>query len=461
MLLIVFAILALAGSKPAGAQTDTISINWAATVGKTTVLDFGSNDQFAGAPEASSEDPRFSERMAQMGMKNLSIQLALEQLSTTDAWDETRIARILNAPYVKQCGDANLKLMITGVPKSCRTSDGQINVPKYAALCAQLVKIVNGKMKRHVRYWICADEPNEWKDFHDPQQWPQLYAMYNACAIAMKSAVPGTPIKMIAGALSWPNRSLVRGILRNCWPNLDGFQWHAFFTGADNTNGDQGIYDKVMRDIPAICDAQTANVIAEVNACIKDGYPKKPIILANGSMNIPADWTLRGWDQNGYHGACFFAAALKHQISDFSKWPYPSIIESWSVKDNGVYGLISKGDTLTLPGYVYAWCNHHLIGTLAAVRTTSAPASNPDCDALAVYDLNDPAGKHNILLYNMAVTPRDVNLEFLHLPYAAPFTAHMETINAHGYSGPAPLKIAAKRTRLTLQPFTSCLIRLP
>ena len=457
----VLATLAFAASKPAVAQTDTITINWAAATGKTTLFDFGSNDQFAGAPQVASDDPLFSQRMAQMGMKNLSIQLSLEQLSKTDAWDETQIARILNAPYVKQCGDANLKLMITGVPPSCRTSDGRIDIPKYAALCAQIVRLVNGKMKRHVRYWICADEPNEWKEFHDPSQWPELYRMYNACAVAMKAAVPGKPIVMIAGALSWPNRALVRGILRNCWANLDGFQWHAFFTGGDNTKGDQGIYDKVMCDIPAICDAQTAGVMAEVHACLQDGYPKKPIILANGSMNIPADWTAKGWDQNGYHGACFFAAALKHQIADFRQWPAPTIIETWSVKDNGVYGLISPQDTLTLPGQVYLWANHHLIGTLAAVSATGAPSGSPDCDALAVSAPKDTGGTHNILLYNKAATAHDVILELRGLPSATPFTAQIETINSHGYCGPALLKITSQWPQLTLQPFTSCLIRLP
>jgi hypothetical protein len=87
-----------------------------------------------------------------------------------------------------------------------------MQVPFYngrynATQAANIVRYINGTMKRNIRYWIIGNEPDHVYKFTSPAQ---VAPYIRAFSFAMKDADPS--IKIIGPETAWYNHSILRGI---------------------------------------------------------------------------------------------------------------------------------------------------------------------------------------------------------------------------------------------------------
>jgi xylan 1,4-beta-xylosidase len=383
------------------AQAATVSVDWSApSTGHTTFRNFASNDSLSSHLSLDALDPKYAADMKQIGFHFLRLHDAnVEEWTTDGAWDPTKVATELNAPYVKACGDSNIILTINTVPKWCRNADNSIDDAEYAAFCAKLVKMVNVDMGRHIKYWECLNEPSTWKEFSH-NNWAPMFALYNACSKAMKAVDP--TIKMAGNVPAWYQEPLTKEYLAACWPNIDVLSSHWYFTGdtiAPPLDGPT-IYNKVMTKIP-VFDKNASSMradIADLRAHRRnDGHP---ILLDLEEFNMGYNYMAWGWGQDEYVGAAFFAACLTHTAHD-----HYDICANWSSKDD-YFGMIDIKDKLRPAAYVYEFANHYLVGSIAR---SSSDDSNIECLAIQ-RGPNASGAKHAVMLTNRYYETKTVTL---------------------------------------------------
>lgn len=367
-------------------QTAQISVDWSVTRAQTTPLLFGSNDwSVIQNPKTTLGDARFTAAVARMGIRFVRLHNAGLSDAWTDhtanTWDTAKIKAVYDAPYLQ---GATILQNIPGWPSWMKATDGLLDPSEYdayAAFCADLVKIINVQLGRHVVYWEPFNEEDV--SYFKQGKFDDYCALYNKVAVAMKAVDP--TIKVGGMAFTWPDPAKIEPFLKNCGPHIDFLSWHAYAgDGHDSTA-------KIMADT-AGDDAR----LASLRALVTKYLPNRPVPLVWDEYSLA--WTYQSPETRQWTnvGAVWFASTLKHMADSGLE-----MANQWNLKDR-FYGLVDDDDTPRPAATVYTWGNAYLVGAVAA--TTS---DQPLTEALAI---GQASGKRSVLLINKADTPVTVTV---------------------------------------------------
>ena len=328
-------------------------------VGTTTAATFGANDEMCSSPAHGSADSAYAKNLSDIGIKFYRLHCGSLTDDWSDAaarqWNVKAIRAEYDAPYLR---GATIIQNIPAPPVWLRNSDGTVSdAAGYAAYCAELVRIVNNRLKRHVVYW----EPmNEWEDRYKGR-WTEACAIYNQCAQAMKRQDPGIKV---GPALEWPNQGgIIQPLLRQCAGNVDFIAYHSYYSSGPTDSND---------DLMAKASAMDHDV-TNTRASIQQYGRGRAIPILLDEYNLDGNWNDPETRQYTNIGAVYFATTITH---DAYAGAYACAI--WSAKE-GTYGITDMNDRLRVPASLFQWANHHLIGAL--VKTAS---SSPLVEAMAV-----------------------------------------------------------------------------
>lgn len=311
----------------------------------------------------------------------------------------------------------------------------------YAALCAQLVRIINIDLKLGVKRWepmnerelvyVRALERNGKKS-----QYAQLIEIYNRCAVAMKQVDPsiqvGGPAISSAG---WVD--LVSRFTKGAGDNLDFFSCH-LYGGNDVTAPDERIFNAAAGFGPKI------RRVAEI---LKKEIPDRNIEIALNEFNIAWTWRTEDPRMTNHKGAVFDALAIISTLSHGGTSTY-----AWNDVDN-IYGKMSRRYELRPSAHLYHLLNGHFVGAAAAVTSSDEKRVVP----FAVDDVRTK--QRAILLVNRSSAPQTVHLSFNGAPATAARSFARHEISAAGYTT-VPLNRTALENGLLL-PDCSVTVLLP
>ncbi|MBW4526104.1 MAG: hypothetical protein KME18_13035 [Phormidium tanganyikae FI6-MK23] len=363
-------------------DTVTATVHWNVGKGTDTSLGFGLNAYQGFRPE-NSNSAAYRNNMAVMkpGLIRFHNSGALQDSSTPDGlidtarrtWDARKVKSALSASF-SSFGQHQPQRMInipTWPDWMDADRDGFLDrhqFDRYAQLCANLVKIVNKESRFKVKYWEVTNEKDDryfaqfhtnggWGGLKDPtklDRLPELVAIYNKAAVAMKQVDPTIRVggPGIARADLQPFYvPFIKGTVKH----LDFFTYHFYATGEAAT-ADQEIFNKT----DAIGDY--TNTIVQA---LKAASPNRTIPVMLGEYNISWTWETRDARMTNHKGVVFDALSI---VSALSNGATATI--SWNEKD-GTYGKMDDQGKLRLNGKFFNLLNQFMIGDRISTLTSN------------------------------------------------------------------------------------------
>ena len=368
----------LHAADPPPGQTARVSVDWGVTKAYTTPLLFGSNDwAVIQNPTNTLGDDRFARGLAQTGISFVRLHNGGMSSAWTDheakTWDTAKIKAVYEVPYLQ--GKTILQNVPTW-PPWMKTTDGLLDPSEYdayAAFCADLVKIVNGRLHHHVRYW----EPFNEEDvtYFKKGKFLDLCTLYSKVAVAMKAADP--TIKVGGLAFTWLDEAKIELFLKNCGPNVDFISWHHY--AGDGRDATEKIMARTGEDEAGL---------VSLRALASRYFPHRRVPLVWDEYSLA--WTYQSPETRQWNniGAVWMASALKHMADAGVE-----MANQWNLKD-GFYGLMDSNNNLRPAAMVYTWGNAYLVGAVSGTAS-----DQPLIEAMAVRQGN---GKRSLLLINKA-----------------------------------------------------------
>lgn len=338
---------------PAVPREASVRLDWNQNLGTVTRRHFGLN-LYAPANPANHGNARYTENVRYMnpGLVRLHNAGTLADSKTrwdglydvsAKTWDKEKIKRFLAT--LPPASESARLFNIPAWPKHMDANgDGFLDSDQfdsYAALCAELVRIVNRELKGEVRYWEITNERDsnyyvpfyadggrgKLKDASRPDRWDEVADVYNRCAVAMKrvdsSILTGGP-----GAARPDLMEMNRRFFRKCSANIDFYTVHAYASGSASTP-DADIYRRAV---------SMGSMVRDVVAMLKTDSPRREIPVMLGEFNISWTWETRDPRMTGAKGAVFDALVY---LSAQAGGAYSA--QAWNEKD-GIYGKTDPSD---------------------------------------------------------------------------------------------------------------------
>lgn len=235
----------------------------------------------------------------------------------------------------------------------------------YAALCADLVRILNVELKLGVQRWEPMNERElayvrALERAGKKTQYDKLIEIYNRCAVAMKKADPS--IKVGGPAISssgW--HPLILQFLRGARDNIDFFSYHQYSTD-DPARTDESIFDSATN---------FGRSAAQVIEMVKAEIPGRKVDVVLNEFNI--SWTAQAKDvrMTNHKGAVFDALVMAAVITNGVAGTF-----AWNDVDN-TYGKMSRSYELRPSAHVYHQLNDHFVGNIVTTSTSDDKAVVP------------------------------------------------------------------------------------
>ncbi len=402
----------------------TVRVDWAATKGTATRSSFGLNGFTAFDPK-NAASPEYRQNMAYMnpGLVRYHSAEMVKDSSRPNGWldhkakkwDAAKIRRALDA-WMPEAGGA--LLTIPWWPEWMdKDKDRLLDADEYdrfAALCADLVRIVNVDLKKNVRYWEATNERDGpyWVDRakkKEPDRLDELVTIYNRCAAAMKRVDPTIKVGGPAAARS-DLTPYLRRFVKGARQNLDFFSYHIYASGSAQ-EPDQSVYDKTER-----IGAYTKAIVA----MLQEESPDRPIPAHLNEYNISWDWRLRDKRMTSHKGAVFDALALVAAVSNGA-----AATNAWNERD-GVYGKMGTDYALRPGAHVFHLFNRYLVGDVA-------PSSSSDDGRIVVWAVkNASKGQKAFVVINRSNAALPVTCDFAGWRPEAGLARH--EVSARGYT---------------------------
>jgi xylan 1,4-beta-xylosidase len=400
---------------PSPAGPVAVTVDWSAVEGTTTRAQYGMN-LYAGFHPENVKNPAYHANLEYMGPGLLRLHnggklndsaKSWEGLIDSEkrTWDRKKIAATLAS--LQLAGKPQLLFNVPSWPAWMDADhDGFLDRDQYdayAALLADLVRIVNVENRAGVRYWEVTNELDShyftpfydkggWgalKDPAKPDRWDEVAVLYNKAAVAMKRVDP--TIRIGGPAAARPDLSMMHErFVKATLPNLDFFSMHAYACG-DAATPDADVYDRAD-----LMGKYTASTVA----MLKKLSPDRPIPVMLGEYNVSWTWETRDPRMVNNKGAVFDALVLVREVEAgaFST-------QAWNEKD-GIYGKTDPQDKRRPGAEVFHLFNTYLVGR-------RAKAESADEKAVVAYAVADPTTKHrSLLLVNRSGSERSVKATF-------------------------------------------------
>ena len=320
------------------------------------------------------------------------------------AWTD-EASRGWNVTEIKQAftevapgyGDATLMVNIPHWPEWFH--DGPV-LPEekeadFAALCADLVRVMRDDVQRRVEYWEVLNELENRYEKHASLN--DLWRLLGKVMTAMREADPAA--KFGGPALTWPKPAWVRGYMASLGDQADFVTWHNYATD-----------DAFLPNAQLLAKADTiAGHAADALAIIREMQPGRTVETFLTEYNVSWTWRTRDARMTNNVGAVFHAMVIKRMAEVGVTGAMV-----WHIKD-GIYGLLDAEGNRRPPATLFLW-GRHLTGQLVPVRVqVSGVASDTDTpvEVLAVRGDND---RRTVLLINRSEHPTTLDLAPLQLP---------------------------------------------
>lgn len=359
-----------------GSVSATISVDWNSPTVRTTRRQFSIN-VFGGFDPALASDPRYAENIAYMAPGTLryhcmsitrdpgkaSKSWLNEDLKT---WNRAKIGESLDAlPR-----DSYERVITIGKWPDWMdaNNDGLLDTENYeafAALCADLVRIINVEQKRNVRFFEITNERDitYWlaqMKTREPLQIAELAKIYNLCATAMKEVDPtiltGGPASC-RGDLLEPLKHFALAAL----PNLDFFSYHAYAAGSP-AEPDVRVFDKAQNI------GRNASLIRNM---LNEISPDREIEVHLNEFNICYTGRKRDPRMTNHKGAVYDALFFIEIANSGIE-----VSNAWN-DINNVYGKMSMDYALTPSAHVFHYFNTWLTGRAFAAKSTEKRKITP------------------------------------------------------------------------------------
>jgi len=329
-------------------------------------------------------------------------------------WDAAKINSALSGLQANTVKMLNIPGYTQGFKTyDVKSSTGQVvatlldpsEYDRFAAWCAELVRIVNVTYGHNVRYWEIT---NEWDDNYYvklrnaglPDRMNELADVYNRAAKAMKAVDPtiltGGPA-FARGDLYDSVRTFVNGTIQESNPTtLDFFTYHFYASGNQNET-DAQIYNRVhYPGDPNVGTLQKHT--KDIRAILDELSPSRHIPLYLDEYNISWTWTNNDPRMQNHKGGVFDALAMVYAADNGADGT-----TAWNEMD-GVYGKMDGSYNLRPSARVFHMFNNYLNGTRAA-------SSTGDPSTVVAYAVKTDSTK-SIALINRSASMAKLNLQF-------------------------------------------------
>ncbi len=424
---------ALEPEDPPPAEPLVIRVDWDHPLGEAGQGAYGLNI-FNGWDEQVAGDPRYQADVRKLapgfvrfhtgeGMAEGGPHSWLDH--ATHAWKRDKIAAVLAAfPRDMHHGKANFLITINAIPPWMDVDhDGFLDAdqrPAWAALCAELVRIVNVDLQAKVGWWEIT---NEWDDLYHthlvaagkPSRMDELVAAFRDAATAMKAVDP--TIRTGGPAASRPD--LLPGLrifVRGTADLLDFFSYHAYASG-NAADPDAVIFGPRIQAFLGAASSIKTMVAEEAG---------RPLPTLLDEYNISWTWETRDPRMSNHKGAVFDALAVAAAVTGGA-----TATTAWNEMD-GIYGKIAPDFSLRPQGELFAWLNAHAVGTLVSCSPSVRDADSP----VVVYAVTSATG-HAVMLVNRTNAPCRLVATGLGGP-----GAHIARIDGSGFANGLPAATA-------------------
>lgn len=231
------------------------------------------------------------------------------------------------------------------------------NYAAFAALCADLVRILNVEQKRGIRYFEITNERDitYWLPqikSRDPLQIGELAKIYNLCAEAMKEVDPG----ILTGGPAACRGDLLEPLKQFAiltLPHLDFLSYHAYATG-NPAEADSKTFSKAQN---------LGKNIGIIRRMLDEVSPDRRIELHLNEYNIC--YTARNRDHRmvTHKGAVYDALVFISMANSGL-----DVGNAWNDHDT-VYGKMDRRYALRPAAHIFHYFNNWMIGQ--AVETSS------------------------------------------------------------------------------------------
>jgi Glycosyl hydrolases family 39 len=275
----------------------------------------------------------------------------LDPGKATYRWDRNKIATVMANPLSYQ---PTLMMNIAEWPTYMELPDGKLKPEQYgafAALVADLVRLVNVEQKRGVKYWEILNEMER----RYPNNPAEVAKIYNLVAQAMRQVDP--TIKIGGPSFESPyGTNLIESFVAQVHPQLDFLSYHTYTT-ARKDNSDQELFQAA---------GALGSEVQKLRSVIAK-YTTRPVEIFHDEFNIsyaPPDTRMTNQVSAVYDATGLIAITQAGADSSMA----------WNESD-GWYGKLenSFGNWRKRPAaFVYQLFSDHLRGDLVQVKSSYA-----------------------------------------------------------------------------------------
>ena len=386
-----------------------VTVDWNKTVTVAGPFAYGLN-AFRGFDPTVTANPMYQKNLAYMAPGLLRLHnagMVGDSAGSADAWvdyahrrwDAAKIGKAL----VGFPPGATLLINIPNWPSWMDADhDGFLDADQtdaYARFCADLVRIVNRDLKKHVVFWEVTNERDEnyFVNFHEAGGWgplkdpakpdrvEELARIYAQCADAMKAVDPA--IKVGGPAMERPDLAMfAERFARVAGPRLDFFSFHAYASGSRD-DPDDVIFDHA---------AGFGGSVDAFRKALAAAVPGRTLPLFLDEYNVSYTWETRDPRMTDIKSAVFDALAMTSAVTHGAAGT-----AAWNEYD-GIYGKMDGGYHLRPSATLFHLLNASMIGPVVS-------AASADPQSVVAYAVKTTRGR-SLLLINRTGYAQSVTL---------------------------------------------------
>ena len=427
-------------SQPAFCQEITISVNWSQQLTNpitskplvSTPLHFGLNSYQGNIPGIANAGGNANYRNGLSAMRPGLIRYHYAgqmKDSTTDkrgwvknpntpnfSWDVEKITAAMNGAYPY---GPTIMMNLANFPAYLTDGSGVLKkseYKRYAQFCAELVRILNVKLQKKIKYWEITNELDGKAFYRD--NMAEVGKIFAIAAREMRKVDPTIKIGGPAFAQSY-NPSRIDAFVSTAFPELDFISYHTYSTGA-KTNPNSKLWNSAQEGLGSATKYMRTSV---------KKFTSKEVEYFHNEYNI--SWSPPDQRMTNHVSAIFDALALRSIL-----YAGATGATAWNEAD-GWYGKLGATPSFNRrpASWVFEYLNQGFYGKVLESTSSNSSALVP----LAI--LGEAGGKKSLSLMlvnrsgeNVSARLKMVAPQSWALPQASGQKIQLYQVNQNGSS---------------------------
>ncbi|BAY23482.1 hypothetical protein NIES2100_32470 [Calothrix sp. NIES-2100] len=384
-------------SQPAFSQDITISVNWSQQLTNpitekplvSTPLHFGLNSYQGNIPGIAGAGGNANYRNGLNAMRPGLVRYHYAgqmKDSTTDkrgwvknpntpnfSWDVEKITAAMNGAYPH---DPTIMMNLANFPAYLTDGSGvlkQSEYVRYGQFCAELVRILNLKLQKKIKYWEITNELDS-KPFYR-NNMAEVGKIFAIAAREMRKVDPTIKIGGPAFAQSY-NPARIDAFVSTAFPELDFISYHTYSTGSKSDNTSK-LWNSAQQSIGGATKYMRTSV---------KKFTSRPVEYFHNEYNI--SWSPPDQRMTNYVSAIFDALAVRSIL-----YAGATGATAWNEAD-GWYGKLGASPSFNRrpASWVFEYLNQGFSGKVLDSISSNSSALVP----LAI--LGEAGGKKSLSL---------------------------------------------------------------